>query len=115
MNRAGAVLFLENNQRLTSHASPFKLQKLFKSAQNGSSVLTWPMKKAVSSLTHKKMFEYFHTDADNFLFLQMVHAKRLLLYNTKTIHKEVSFLIKIYINNVITPDLVIFIFNILLR
>lgn len=35
------------------------------------------------------MFEYFHTDADNFLFLQMVSAGALMLVNTESVHKEI--------------------------
>lgn len=46
------------------------------------------MNRAVSSLTHKKMFEYFHTEADNFLFLQMVDLRRLLVVNTDKTHRE---------------------------
>lgn len=54
-------------------------------------ILAWPLelKNPVSSLTHKKMFEYFHTDAENFLFLQMVKADVLFIVNTDGIHKEI--------------------------
>lgn len=43
----------------------------------------------VSSLTHKKMFEYFHTDSDNFIFSPMVSGSYLLIVNTENIHKDI--------------------------
>lgn len=54
-------------------------------------VLAWPfeIKNPVSSLTHKKMFEYFHTDAENFLFIQMVKADVLFITNTDNIHYDI--------------------------
>lgn len=88
LNKAGSVLFLENNQRFEPHITNKQFQRVY-SSSSGSSVLAWPMKKAVSSLTHKKMFEYFHTDADNFLFLQMVDVKRLLVTNSGSVHRQV--------------------------
>lgn len=36
------------------------------------------------------MFEYFHTDADNFLFLEMVSGDVLLLVNTESVHKDIT-------------------------
>lgn len=48
-----------------------------------------PLKNAVSSRTHKKMFDYFHTEADNFLFVQMVTADIIILVNNESTHKEV--------------------------
>lgn len=48
-----------------------------------------PLRNAVSSLTHKKMFDYFHTVAENFLFLQMVASDTLIIINTKEIHQKI--------------------------
>lgn len=48
-----------------------------------------PLKNPVSSLTHKKMFEYFHTEADNFLFVPMVSSGILLLVNMVSVHQDV--------------------------
>lgn len=47
-------------------------------------------KNAVSSLTHRKMFDYFQTNSENFLFLPMVTAETLIILNTEIIHTEVS-------------------------
>lgn len=64
---------------------------MYDKARQNEGILAWPMKSKhpVSSLTHKKMFEYFHTDAENFLFLKMVTADVLLILNTKTVHQDI--------------------------
>lgn len=52
-------------------------------------VMAWStaLKNPVSSLTHKKMFEYFHTDAENFYFQRMVLADVLMAVNLESVHK----------------------------
>lgn len=49
-------------------------------------VLAFPFKtrNPVTSLTHKKMFDYFRTDAENFQFLQMV----ICLFNLGTFNES---------------------------
>lgn len=99
LQQTGAVLFLECNQRLNDRPggdsdAATLISTLFASVArptSGSGILAWPMqpKNAVSSLTHKKMFDYFHTDAENFLFLQMVSADQLLLVNRASVHADV--------------------------
>lgn len=99
LQQTGAILFLECNQRLNERPggnidAATLISSLFASVArptSGSGILTWPMqpKNAVSSLTHKKMFDYFHTDADNFLFLQMVSADQLLLVNRAAVHADI--------------------------
>lgn len=84
LNRAGAVLFLENDQRLvTTHIEP-----LIQLATRGGCVLSWATRHATSSLTHPKMFDYFRTTAENFFFLPMVEVSRLLLFNTRIVHSD---------------------------
>ncbi|XP_072378207.1 uncharacterized protein [Diabrotica undecimpunctata] len=87
LHHTGAIFFLQSNYRVTQNVIP----TLFEERTLKTGILAWPLslKNPVSSLTHKKMFEYFHTDADNFLFLQMVKAEALLIVNTETIHKHV--------------------------
>ncbi|XP_056637530.1 uncharacterized protein LOC130445722 [Diorhabda sublineata] len=87
LQRTGAIFFLESNYRLTQNV----ITTLYEERASLTGILAWPfnIRNPVSSLTHKKMFEYFHTDADNFLFLQMVKAEVLLVVNTLTIHKNV--------------------------
>lgn len=89
LHRTGAILYLENNQRFTRQMTGEMFDHLFRSTIKSAGILTWPMKKAVSSLTHKKMFEYFHTDTENFLFLQMIDAQRLIIVNTEQIHRYI--------------------------
>ena len=82
MNKAGAALFLESDHRLvTGHLEP-----LIHQALGGSGVVSWATHYATSSLTHPKMFDYFHTSAESFLFLPMVEATMLLFYNLPGVH-----------------------------
>ncbi|CAH1155863.1 unnamed protein product [Phaedon cochleariae] len=87
----GAIFFIESNYRILKNASHDVITRLYKDIVKNSGILAWPfeLKNPVSSLTHKKMFEYFHTDADSFLFLQMVRADILVIVNTESIHKNV--------------------------
>lgn len=52
-------------------------------------LLTWPTKHATSSLTHPKMYEYFHASAESFFFLPLVRASYLVIRNTEEIRKNV--------------------------
>jgi hypothetical protein len=82
LNKAGAALFLESDQRLvTGHLKP-----LIRQALGGAGVVSWATHYATSSLTHPKMFDYFHTNAESFLFLPMVEATMLLFYNLPGVH-----------------------------
>lgn len=44
-------------------------------------LLAWPRRAAVTSLTHPRMFHYLHAAIDDFLFVQMLDAERLVLAN----------------------------------
>lgn len=91
LENVGSILFLENSYRFSRYATPELILHLHNVTARESGVLAWrlPLKNAVSSRTHKKMFEYFRTDADNFLFVQMVSADVLLLINTEAVHREI--------------------------
>lgn len=67
------------------------LMYLYETKAKKNGFLAWPfdLMNPVSSLTHKKMFEYFHTDAENFLFLQMVKGEALFIVNTETVHTNI--------------------------
>ncbi|XP_063228177.1 uncharacterized protein LOC134534080 [Bacillus rossius redtenbacheri] len=84
LNKAGAVLFLESDQRLVSG----RVDSLVGRARE-TGVASWATRHATSSLTHPKMFDYFRTSAESFLFLPMVEAGRLLLFNTPAVHSGV--------------------------
>nr|XP_023029169.1 uncharacterized protein LOC111517302 [Leptinotarsa decemlineata] len=91
LHHTGAIFFLESNYRLLRNISQNVLARLYDDRAKETGVLALPfdLKNPVSSLTHKKMFEYFRTDAENFLFLQMVKADVLLLVNTERVHRSV--------------------------
>jgi len=89
--KTGAVLFMESDKRLLSNVTLEMVNNMLGNITSSTGIITWPMmvKNAVSSLTHKKMFEYFHTDTDNFLFLPMVSADVLLIVNKKEVHTTI--------------------------
>lgn len=90
MNHAGAVLFMENSLRLVSSSISQLITKAVGTKEEpGSGIVTWSMRQAVTSLTHPRMFHYFHTSDESFLFLQMVEATRLLIYNTPEVHSHI--------------------------
>ncbi|CAH1986599.1 unnamed protein product [Acanthoscelides obtectus] len=91
LHHTGAIFFLESSYRFMHNVTHPMITRLFEEMAKKSGVLAWPfdLKNPVSSLTHKKMFEYFHSDAENFLFLQMVRADALILVNTVMIHNQV--------------------------
>lgn len=54
-----------------------------------SGILTWPTRHAISSLTHPKMYEYFHASAESFFFLPLIRASYLVISNFKNIRESV--------------------------
>ncbi|XP_039278149.1 uncharacterized protein LOC120350077, partial [Nilaparvata lugens] len=86
LNRAGAILFLECDQRLVT-SSVGQLTE----AVTSSGVVTWATQHAVTSLTHPRMFDYFSASdrREAFYFLPMVDVSHILLYNTEQVHFKV--------------------------
>ncbi|KAF5303794.1 hypothetical protein FQR65_LT08129 [Abscondita terminalis] len=91
LQHTGSIFFLESNIRFKRYVIPEVIFNLYDSVVRSTGIMTWamPYKNAVSSRTHKKMFDYFHTNAENFLFLQMVSADIVILINTESTHKEI--------------------------
>lgn len=90
LQRTGAIFFIECYKRFTNFVRPDTIQKLYQKVEKETGILAWPLSKnAVTTLTHKKMFEYFHAEPDNFLFVQMVSAEHLIIINNESIHKEI--------------------------
>nr|CAD7406355.1 unnamed protein product [Timema poppensis] len=85
LNKAGVVLFLECDHRLVSG----QLEPLVKQATEEGGVVSWATYHPTSSLTHPKMFDYFQTTAESFLFLPMVEASALLLVNVEGVHTKI--------------------------
>lgn len=70
LRRAKSILFAENYMRIRGGYR--ELSQLLHSRVNVSGVLGWNTPTAVSSRTHPKMFDFFESDADDFIFLRMV-------------------------------------------
>lgn len=56
---------------------------------NDSGVLGWTTRLAVSSRTHPKMFDYFQTDAENFMFLPMVSMNVVLFVDSELVNEKI--------------------------
>lgn len=84
LSRAGAVLYLDSDQRVvTSRLDPLLAKT------RSSSLLTWRTKQPVTALTHPRMFKYFSAKRDSFFFLPMVEVGRLLVFNTGSVHAHI--------------------------
>lgn len=84
-----SILFIENNVRIRSLTNEHR-NDLFRHV-NGSGVLGWTTRSmtAVSSRTHPKMFDYFQTDAENFMFLPMVSMDAILFVDSDLVNEKI--------------------------
>lgn len=89
LNKVGGVLFLECNLRLTRPVESLLKSAIGTSKEKGNGIIAWATRQATSSLTHPNMFGYFETTSENFLFLPMVEATKLIIYNTADIHNNI--------------------------
>ncbi|XP_055596646.1 uncharacterized protein LOC129746793 [Uranotaenia lowii] len=85
--RAKTILFTENLVRL--RASAKELSEFRIKTENGSGVTGWATRQAVTSRTHPKMFDYFDTDADNYLFVRMVALDFVFFSSTPLVNDMV--------------------------
>ncbi|XP_022819275.1 uncharacterized protein LOC111351545 isoform X2 [Spodoptera litura] len=83
LSRVGGVIFCEASQRWAGTAG--ELAALWTRAAAGGGVLAWPRRAAVTSLTHPRMFHYFHATIDDFLFVQMMDVTRLIVVNKPSV------------------------------
>lgn len=63
----------------TIRRHPLQLPRLLFETRNISGIRSWSIEAPTSALTHPRMFEYFHTTADNFYFHRMVRSNHLLI------------------------------------
>lgn len=63
----------------TIRRHPLQLPRLLSETRNISGIRSWSIEAPTSALTHPRMFEYFHTTADNFYFHRMVRSNHLLI------------------------------------
>lgn len=87
LNHSKTILFIENNVRIRSLTNEHRF-KLFRHV-NDSGVLGWTTRLAVSSRTHPKMFDYFQTDAENFMFLPMVSMDAVLFIDSELVNEKI--------------------------
>lgn len=85
--RARTILFTENSVRLRGTAKD--LAEIRVKTENSSGVMGWTTQQAVTSRTHPKMFYYFDTDANDFLFLPMVSLDFVFFVNTPTVNDKI--------------------------
>lgn len=84
--RSKSILFAENYIRIrgTSHDLIDLKRHL-----HLVGVLGWNTPTAVSTRTHPKMFDYFQTDADDFIFLRMVDLDTVLFEDTAFVTEKI--------------------------
>lgn len=82
LNTLGSIIYMDSNVRLNS-------SDISKYLSPKSGILTWPTRHAISSLTHPKMYEYFHASAESFFFLPLIRASHLVISNIKDIRERV--------------------------
>lgn len=92
LSHANVILFMENDVRIRNNVSAKDIYKYKEETERSTSgVLGWTTatRRAVSSRTHTKMFEYFDTNADNFLFLPMVSIGSIYFARTPTVINKI--------------------------
>lgn len=85
--RSSKILFIENNVRINSMSPDFR-NKIIRYA-NDSGVLGWATRQAVSSRTHPRMFPYFQTNEEDFMFLPMVSMEAVLFFDSDLVNKKI--------------------------
>lgn len=86
-----SVFWLENGVRLrpNSAADLAELRRVAETSPSG--VRGWRTEPtlAVSARTHPKMYDYFHTDDDNFKFLKMISLDALFFVDRPAVHQQI--------------------------
>lgn len=85
------VLFLDNSVRLrpSSGSDLAELRRQVEGSASGVKGWRTEPKMAVSSRTHLKMYEYFHTDDDNFKFLKMISLDAMFFADRPAVHQRI--------------------------
>ncbi|KAH8407604.1 hypothetical protein KR222_007922 [Zaprionus bogoriensis] len=87
LRRAKSVLFTENYMRIRGGYR--ELHHLLHGRVNVSGVLGWNTPTAVSSRTHPKMFDYFESDAEDFIFLRMVDLDAVFFVDSAFVTEKI--------------------------
>ena len=84
LNEFTAVLWSDlNKQFLTGNISHLV------SRAEREGIMAWRLDLPISALTHPKMFSFFQTKRDQFLFVHMVDTNQLIIFNHRAIHEKV--------------------------
>lgn len=84
LTRSKSILFAENSIRIKGSSREFNE---IKSKSHG--VLGWTIAKAVSTRTHPKMFDYFETDSNSFLFVRMVTLDSVFFTDSHVVNRKI--------------------------
>lgn len=87
LNHSKAILFIENNVRIRGLTAEHRAELFRRASESG--VQGWTTRLAVSSRTHPKMFEYFQTDDENFMFLPMVSMDAVLFVDSDLVNEKI--------------------------
>lgn len=83
LNRLGAILWIDAVYRLTTtNLDP----AVVRAREHG--VASWGIDQPTSALTHPRMFEFFHTQQQNFYFHRMVEPAHVVLFDSDRIRSE---------------------------
>lgn len=85
--RSSKILFIENNVRINKMSQEFR-NKIMSDA-NDSGVLGWTTRQAVSSRTHPRMFPYFQTNEEDFMFLPMVSMEAVFFFDSDVVNGKI--------------------------
>lgn len=77
---------MENNFRVKGSSRDISV---YVKGVSESGVLGWTTRQAVSSRTHPKMFEWFQTDPESFLFVPMVSLDVVVFLDSETVNHNI--------------------------
>lgn len=86
LTRSKTILFMENNIRVKGSSRDISV---YVKSVSESGILGWTTRQAVSTRTHPKMFEYFQTDPESFLFVPMVSLDAVVFLDTNSVNQNI--------------------------
>ena len=84
LNEFTAVLWSDLNKQFITN----NISHLVSRAEK-EGILAWRLDLPISALTHPKMFTFFQTKRDQFLFVHMVDSNQIIIFNHQAIHDRV--------------------------
>jgi len=87
LSRFRTIFFIENHIRLRGGSKAFA--DIRRRVEQGSVVSLLQKKLPITSNTHPRMFDYFETDADSFLFVRTVTLDAVFFHDTKFLNEKI--------------------------